>query len=75
MAPRCAPRSLVLVPNHLSYDVLNRIVERRTSSDEQLLAERHLARCSVCRSERDWLERIRVYPKPFPAMPPLIGSL
>jgi hypothetical protein len=60
--------------NHLSYDVLNRMVERRVSADEEVWAERHLARCGVCRSEREWLERIRVYPKPFPSMPPLIST-
>ena len=60
--------------NHLSYDVLNRMVERRVSANEEVWAERHLARCGVCRSEREWLERIRVHPKPFPNMPPLIST-
>lgn len=58
---------------HLSYDVLNRIVERSISDDELAWAEQHLARCGVCRSEREWLGRIRIEPKPFPNMPPLLG--
>src|SRR5205085_7026961 len=43
--------------NHLAYDVLSRLVEQRAPLDEQLLAERHIARCARCRSEREWLER------------------
>jgi hypothetical protein len=60
--------------NHLSYDVLSRMLERRVSPNEAVLAERHLKRCGVCRSEREWLERIRRHPRPFPNMPPLLGS-
>ncbi|MBV9578116.1 MAG: hypothetical protein JO057_05950 [Chloroflexi bacterium] len=50
--------------NHLPYDVLMRLVERRVSVDEDIKLRRHLARCGRCRSERDWLERIRTYPGP-----------
>jgi hypothetical protein len=45
--------------NHLSYDVLSRLVERRASTVEEARAQRHLATCGRCRSEMDWLERIR----------------
>jgi len=62
------------VSKHLAYDVLNRIVEGTISDGELTWAERHLARCGVCRSEREWLERIRIAPKPFVSMPPLLGS-
>ena len=48
--------------NHLSYEVLNRLVERRASPLEEARAQRHLARCARCRSEREWLERIRGMP-------------
>jgi len=47
------------MPNHLSYDVLNRLVEDRASQEEEASAQRHLARCARCRSERQWLERVR----------------
>ncbi len=47
--------------NHLSYDVLNRLLERRVAPDEEARAEHHLARCGRCRDERQWLERIRTY--------------
>jgi hypothetical protein len=50
--------------NHLSYDVLMRLVERRIAADEEITARRHLARCGRCRSEREWLERIRAHPDP-----------
>ena len=50
---------------HLSYDVLIRLVERRVSADEHIRATRHLARCGRCRSERDWLQRIRAHPRPL----------
>ena len=50
--------------NHLSYDVLMRVVERRVTADEEITARRHLARCGRCRSEREWLERIRTHPDP-----------
>lgn len=48
--------------NHLSYEVLNRLVEGRASVLEEARAKRHLARCGRCRSEREWLERIRGFP-------------
>jgi hypothetical protein len=50
--------------NHLAYEVLMRAVERRLTADEDVRARRHLARCGRCRSERDWLERIRSHPNP-----------
>ena len=50
--------------NHLAYEVLMRVVERRLTADEDVRARRHLARCGRCRSERDWLERIRSHPNP-----------
>jgi len=45
--------------NHLSYNVLSRLVERRASPVEDLRAQRHLAACGRCRSELAWLERVR----------------
>jgi len=50
--------------NHLSFDVLSRLIESRASEGEEARAERHLATCPRCRSERDWLERIRGQPRP-----------
>jgi hypothetical protein len=50
--------------NHLSYDVLSRLVDRRASTVEEARAQRHLANCGRCRSEIDWLERIRGVPRP-----------
>jgi hypothetical protein len=50
--------------NHLSYDVLISVVERRIATAEEIPARRHLARCGRCRSEREWLERIRTHPDP-----------
>ena len=49
--------------NHLSYEVLTRLVEGRASALEEARAQRHLARCGRCRSEREWLERIRGLPR------------
>src|SRR5690349_4398979 len=49
--------------NHLSYDALNRLIERRASEVEAIRTERHLAGCARCRSEREWLERIRNAPR------------
>ena len=55
------------MPNHLSYDVLNRLVEDRASSEQEAaIAQRHLARCARCRSEREWLERVRRASDPRP---------
>jgi hypothetical protein len=45
--------------SHIEYDVLIRLIEHRASTVEEVTAERHLARCARCRSERDWLERVR----------------
>ena len=45
--------------NHLSFDVLSRVVERRASAVEEAKAQRHLASCGRCRSELEWLQRIR----------------
>lgn len=49
--------------NHLSYDVLSRLVERHASPVEQAKAQRHLSGCGRCRSELAWLERIRSLPQ------------
>jgi len=49
--------------NHVFYDVLSRLVERRASPVEDLRAQRHLAACGRCRSELAWLERIRSLPQ------------
>jgi hypothetical protein len=51
------------MPNHLPYDVLSRVVERRATSVEEAKAQRHLAACGRCRSELSWLERIRDVPR------------
>jgi hypothetical protein len=50
--------------NHLSYDVLSRVVERRATSVEEAKAQRHLSACGRCRSELAWLERIHKAPRP-----------
>lgn len=44
--------------NHLSYDLLSRLIESRMTEAEEARARRHLASCPRCRSEREWLERI-----------------
>ena len=43
--------------NHLAFDVLNRLVQRRASTAEETRAKRHLANCARCRSELEWLEQ------------------
>jgi anti-sigma factor RsiW len=48
--------------NHLTYEVLTRLVEGRASVLEEARAQRHLGKCGRCRSEREWLERIRGLP-------------
>jgi hypothetical protein len=48
--------------NHLSYEVLNRLLDGRASALEEVRGQRHLARCGRCRSEREWLQRIRNFP-------------
>jgi anti-sigma factor RsiW len=49
--------------NHLSFDVLSRLLEERIAPEEEARANRHLARCGRCRDEMRWLERIRAFPK------------
>jgi hypothetical protein len=44
--------------NHLSYEVLNNLVEGRRSMHEAPRTQRHLASCGRCRSELEWLERV-----------------
>ena len=49
---------------HLSYDVLSRLVEHRALTvEEEVRAQRHLATCGRCRSEMEWLRRIRGLPR------------
>lgn len=48
--------------NHLSFDMLNRLVESRGSIAEEATARRHLVRCGRCRSELEWLQRIQGVP-------------
>ena len=48
--------------NHLSYEVMNRLLEGRAAGLEHERAQRHLVRCGRCRSEREWLQRIRNFP-------------
>lgn len=46
---------------HLSYDALNRLIDNRASVVEEARARRHLTTCGRCRSECEWLARIRGY--------------
>jgi hypothetical protein len=48
--------------NHLSFDMLSKLVERRASTVEEPKARRHLASCGRCRSELEWLQRIQGRP-------------
>jgi hypothetical protein len=48
--------------NHLPFDLLNSLVERRASAVDEARAQRHLVSCGRCRSELEWLERIRTRP-------------
>jgi hypothetical protein len=48
--------------NHLSFDVLISLVERRATAVDHARAQRHLASCGRCRSELEWLQRIRSVP-------------
>ena len=48
--------------NHLSFDVLSRLAEHRASALDEARAERHLDACARCRSELEWLQRIRAAP-------------
>lgn len=52
----------VSVANHLSYDVLSRLLERKAPQPEQAEAGRHLSSCARCRSELEWLQRVRSWP-------------
>jgi hypothetical protein len=48
--------------NHLSFDMLSKLVESRASPDDEPKARRHLASCGRCRSELEWLLRIQGLP-------------
>jgi hypothetical protein len=48
--------------NHLTFDALTRVLEHRASVIEETRARRHLSGCGRCRSELEWLERIRTLP-------------
>ena len=52
--------------NHLTYDVLSQLAERRASALDAARAERHLENCGRCRSELEWLQRIRSAPRHGP---------
>jgi hypothetical protein len=52
--------------NHLSYDVLSRLAASHASALDEARAEKHLGNCGRCRSELEWLQRIRVGPRPRP---------
>jgi anti-sigma factor RsiW len=45
--------------NHLSFDMLNQLVEGRASTVDEAKAKRHLTACPRCRSELEWLRRIQ----------------
>jgi hypothetical protein len=62
--------------NHLTYAVLSLLVEHRASTVEEARAQQHLARCARCRSEREWLDRVRraSYPHAPPDDPELFPS-
>ena len=49
--------------NHLTYELLSRLAERRASALDEARAERHLENCGRCRSELEWLQRIRSAPR------------
>jgi hypothetical protein len=49
--------------NHLNYDLLSRLAEHRASALDEARAERHLENCGRCRSELEWLQRIRIAPR------------
>src|SRR6266849_2335818 len=59
--PSCA-RGCRDMANHLNYDLLSRLAEHRASALDEARAERHLENCGRCRSELEWLQRIRVAP-------------
>ncbi len=47
--------------NHLSFDVLSRLLDERVAPDKEARATRHLARCGRCRDEMRWIERIQTH--------------
>ena len=49
--------------NHLSFDLLSQLAEHRAPALDQARAERHLETCGRCRSELEWLQRIRTGPR------------
>ncbi|MGI9145047.1 MAG: hypothetical protein ACR2IK_00605 [Chloroflexota bacterium] len=48
--------------NHLSFEILSALHQKRTSTPEDSSAKRHLATCGRCRSELEWLLRIQGLP-------------
>lgn len=48
--------------NHLSFELLSRLAEHRVPALDAASAERHLQTCGRCRSELEWLQRIRTGP-------------
>jgi hypothetical protein len=48
--------------NHLSFDSLSQLVQRRALPVEEARARRHLASCGRCRSELEWLQRLQALP-------------
>ena len=55
-----------MMANHLNYDLLSRLAEHRATALDEARAERHLESCGRCRSELEWLQRIRVAPRNDP---------
>ena len=64
----------IYMANHLTYDVLSRLVEGRVAPEEEARAGRHLVRCGRCRDEKRWLDRIRAYPNGPTEIRPLKDS-
>jgi anti-sigma factor RsiW len=57
-----------MMANHLNYDLLSKLAEHRASALDEARAERHLESCTRCRSELEWLQRIRVGPRQDPEL-------
>jgi anti-sigma factor RsiW len=57
-----------MMANHLNYDLLSKLAEHRASALDEARAERHLESCGRCRSELEWLQRIRVGPRQDPEL-------
>ena len=57
-----------MMANHLNYDLLSQLAEHRASALDEARAERHLESCGRCRSELEWLQRIRVGPRQDPEL-------